>query len=110
MIDIEEETESGRKVASTILVPLQIGRYAHRFLNELTRVVCLEGAHRLPKVVRQRLATSAWSAFDAAYQRLLADTSGIGQRQAVQLLFDVKSLTQLLMPDVSDFALLHFVK
>uniref|UniRef100_A0A914UU69 Conserved oligomeric Golgi complex subunit 1 n=1 Tax=Plectus sambesii TaxID=2011161 RepID=A0A914UU69_9BILA len=99
VIDIEEETESGRKVASSILVPLQLSRYAHRFLNELTRVVSIEGAHRLPKVVRQRLAGSAWSAFDVAYQRLLSDTSGIGQRQAVQLLFDVKSLNQLLMPE-----------
>nr|XP_006811546.1 PREDICTED: conserved oligomeric Golgi complex subunit 1-like [Saccoglossus kowalevskii] len=101
-ISIEEETEDGNKVTSTIRLPVQASWYVQSVLYSLCEEFNRVGGHALPKSVIQEMITSISDDMLSAYERILDNTSKddkplpLTQSRALQLYFDVKYMSSLM--------------
>ncbi len=77
--------------AQLVHVPHQPTQHLHRFMHHLSQLVATECPHRLPKSVRQQLTKSTGQLIADVY----ATVTPVGQRQAIQLLFDVRLSMQV---------------
>lgn len=82
-----------------IHVPHQPSQHFHRFMHHLSQLIATECAHRLPKLVRQQLTRSTGNMLADVYSTV----TPVGQRQAIQLLFDVRLSIQVFGVSVSRF-------
>ncbi|XP_063970712.1 conserved oligomeric Golgi complex subunit 1-like [Lytechinus pictus] len=97
-IDIEEETEEGKKVSSKIRLPVQSSWYVQSLLYGLCEEINRIGGHALSRSIISQLVNTTSTGLLNAYQTMLderAKVKGDGhskltQPQALQLLFDVR--------------------
>jgi hypothetical protein len=108
---IDEESEAGGKVKSTILLPSQPSPFVMNFLCGLSAEVNVAGGHAIGRAVMAALAKRTFGGVAAAYAALLdaadADSGGgmsgsggdnaIGSEGFVQILFDVYFLADVLV-------------
>ncbi|XP_040438017.1 conserved oligomeric Golgi complex subunit 1 isoform X2 [Falco naumanni] len=103
-IEIQEETESGNSVTSKIRLPVQPSWYVQCLLFNLCQEVNRVGGHTLPKVTLQELLRTCMAEVLAAYEKLMeekqekkAGTFPVTQNRALQLLYDLRYLSIILM-------------
>ncbi|KFQ14692.1 Conserved oligomeric Golgi complex subunit 1, partial [Leptosomus discolor] len=102
-IEIQEETESGNSVTSTIRLPVQPSWYVQCLLFSLCQEVNRVGGHTLPKVTLQELLRLCMAEVLAAYEKLMeeqqekkAGAFPMTQNRALQLLYDLRYLSIIL--------------
>ncbi|XP_036366016.1 conserved oligomeric Golgi complex subunit 1 isoform X4 [Octopus sinensis] len=108
-VDIEEETETGERIKSTIRVPMQ----ASPFVQNLLYATCLEinrvFGHVMKRQVLQDMVTQIFDGVLDCYEHLLKnthtkhlpltpDTLALNQQRALQLLFDLKFIALIIPP------------
>lgn len=100
-IDIEEETEDGKKVKSTIRVPMQASWYVQTLLYNLCHDINKTGSHSIQYSVLSDLMQKLTDRILGSYESLLASSSdsglGLVQNRCLQLWFDVKFLMNVLL-------------
>ncbi|XP_032451954.1 conserved oligomeric Golgi complex subunit 1 isoform X1 [Nasonia vitripennis] len=94
---IEEEAEEGKRINSEILVPYQPAVHLQKFLafvcQDLNKVI----PHTIPKSILNVLINNvAVELFNYYYG--LSTSLDIRQKQAIQILFDVKYISLLMVP------------
>lgn len=102
-IEIEEETEEGRKVSSKIRLPVQSSWYVQSLLYGLCEEVNRIGGHALSRDVVSQLVKMTSSGLFRAYQAVIKErsvrgkgTAKLSQPQALQLLFDVRFIASIM--------------
>ncbi|XP_062072911.1 conserved oligomeric Golgi complex subunit 1 [Lepus europaeus] len=101
-LEIQEETESGGSITSTIRLPTQPSWYVQSFLFSLCQEINRVGGHALPKVTLQEMLKSCMVQVVAAYeqlsekQRKKEGAFPITQNRALQLLYDLRYLNLVL--------------
>ncbi|KAJ8304320.1 hypothetical protein KUTeg_017903 [Tegillarca granosa] len=108
-VDIQEETEDGKKISSKIKVPMQASWYVHSLLYYICQEINRVGGHALTRSVLQDLVYKISDGMMVLYENFIKDNrkkrdkSGVmfSQQRALQLLFDVKFLL-LIIPRKDD--------
>ncbi|ELU03987.1 hypothetical protein CAPTEDRAFT_219346 [Capitella teleta] len=101
-ISIEEETEEGEKVSSTIRVPMQASWYVQSLLYNLCEEINRIGGHSLSRANLQGLTEHLCEGLVQAYKRVLSEPEQdpsslpLTQTRTLQLLFDFRFLTMVL--------------
>ena len=99
-IEIEEETENGKKIKSSIRVPMQSSWYLQSTLYSVCEELNRIGGHALSCSISHALTVSLWGGVLDAYEKLLKNSKAsshvISQNRSLQLLFDLKLLANLL--------------
>ncbi|KAJ8688562.1 hypothetical protein QAD02_024357 [Eretmocerus hayati] len=94
---IEEQAEEGKSIKSEILVPhqptVQLQEFLASVCQDLNKVI----PHTIPKTVLNEVIDSVASESFTYYQGL-ATNLDLRQKQAIQLLFDVKYVGLLMVP------------
>ncbi|XP_011499095.1 PREDICTED: conserved oligomeric Golgi complex subunit 1 [Ceratosolen solmsi marchali] len=94
---IEEEAEEGKRIESEILVPYQPAVHLQKFLSAVCRDLNKALPHTIPKTVLNEIINSiVLELFDYYYS--LSTNLDIRQKQAIQILFDVKYISLLMVP------------
>ncbi|XP_015773605.1 PREDICTED: conserved oligomeric Golgi complex subunit 1-like isoform X1 [Acropora digitifera] len=97
-IKIEEESEDGKKVESVIRVPAQLSSYVTSLLFSLCQELNRIGAHALDRKLLHELVTSLSRGVLTSHEKLIQENKpSITQNQALQVLFDLKVLTAILV-------------
>ncbi|KAK2188068.1 hypothetical protein NP493_145g03017 [Ridgeia piscesae] len=108
-IEIEEETEEGTAMKSTIHVPMHASCHLHSLLYELCENINRVGAHATDRVTLGAMVTEISDGIVTAYETFLDDnqkasvTSGdtgydqltLTQNRALQMLFDLKFVMKI---------------
>eukprot|EP00057_Strongylocentrotus_purpuratus_P034541 XP_795647.3 PREDICTED: conserved oligomeric Golgi complex subunit 1 [Strongylocentrotus purpuratus] len=97
-IDIEEETEEGKKVSSKIRLPVQSSWYVQSLLYGLCEEINRIGGHALSRSVVSQLVNTTSTGLLRAYQSAIDERSKVKgeghskltQPRSLQLLFDVR--------------------
>uniref|UniRef100_A0A5F9DSB3 Conserved oligomeric Golgi complex subunit 1 n=1 Tax=Oryctolagus cuniculus TaxID=9986 RepID=A0A5F9DSB3_RABIT len=101
-LEIQEETESGGSITSTIRLPTQPSWYVQSFLFSLCQEINRVGGHALPKVTLQEMLRSCMAHVVAAYEQLAGEQQRkegafpVTQNRALQLLYDLRYLSLVL--------------
>ena len=97
-MEIEEETEDGKKIKSSIRVPMQASWYLQTMLYSLCEELNRIGGHALRRSISHALTLSLWSGVLDAYEKLLEKSKprALTQNRSLQLQFDIKLLANLL--------------
>lgn len=97
-IKIEEESEDGKKVESVIRVPAQLSSHVTSLLFSLCQELNRIGAHALDRKLLHELVTSLSRGVLTSHEKLIQENKpSITQNQALQVLFDLKVLTAILV-------------
>ncbi|XP_064649759.1 conserved oligomeric Golgi complex subunit 1-like [Lineus longissimus] len=103
-VQIQEETEDGKTIKSTIRVPMQASWYVHSLLYSICNEVNRVGGHALKRSVILGFMEKVSDGVLAAYETLTEstrvenpeeDTVPLTQNRALQLMFDVKFLSTI---------------
>lgn len=98
-IVIDEETEAGQKVHSSIHVPSQVSSYVTSLLFSLCEELNRVGGHALDRSILRELVRGLGDDVLACYEKLLErhykdkQNAGIDQNRALQAVFDFKFLS-----------------
>ncbi|XP_071095427.1 conserved oligomeric Golgi complex subunit 1-like isoform X2 [Haliotis cracherodii] len=103
-VDIQEETEEGKKHSSKIMVPMQPSWYLHSLLFKLCQDLNKVGGQALPRSVVQDLLHKMTDGIVNVYQdfvkggkrRVRKSGLPLTQQQALQSLFDIRYLLQII--------------
>lgn len=97
-IKIEEETEEGNKIESIIRVPSQVSSHVMSLLFSLCQELNRTGAHALQRALLKELVTSLADGVLLIHEQLVQKhKSTVTQNQALQILFDLRFVTTILM-------------
>ncbi|XP_071477310.1 conserved oligomeric Golgi complex subunit 1-like [Diadema antillarum] len=104
-IDIEEETEDGKKVSSKIRLPVQSSWYVQSLLYGLCEEINRVGGHALSSSLVSELVRATGDGLLHTYQTILKGKSPRGrdasrrltQPQALQLLFDIRFIGSIML-------------
>ncbi|CAL1607076.1 unnamed protein product [Knipowitschia caucasica] len=101
-LEIQEETESGRSITSTIRLPAQPSWFVQSLLFQLCVEVNRVGGQALPRTTLQELLQTCLSEVLRCYSQMRKDTQStdggqegacpMSQNRALQLLFDLRYL------------------
>ena len=95
---VNEESEAGKQVKSSVLLPSQPSSFISNFLCGVSTEINQAGGHTIGRGVLVQLARDLFAAIAAAYAALLdGNPEQIGQSGFVQILFDVSFLTDILV-------------
>jgi len=97
---IDEESEAGKQIKSTVLLPSQPSSFISNFLCGVSTEVNQAGGHTIGRDVLVRLARNLFAEIAGAYSAMLKDDNveeKVGQSGYVQILFDVSFLTDILV-------------
>ncbi|XP_028398941.1 conserved oligomeric Golgi complex subunit 1-like [Dendronephthya gigantea] len=97
-IVIDEETESGQKVHSSIYVPSQISSYVTSLLFSLCEEINRVGGHAIDRFILRDLVQGLSDNVLRSYEKLLdrhKDENVIDQNRALQTLFDFRFLSSV---------------
>ncbi|KAK7465202.1 hypothetical protein BaRGS_00037631 [Batillaria attramentaria] len=102
-VEIMEETEEGKKLASKIHVPMQASWYVHSTLFQLCQRFNKIGAHAFPRSVVREVLLKVLQGMIGAYESLLATRKKgsksalpLSQQEALQELFNVKYMLDIM--------------
>ncbi|XP_011304064.1 conserved oligomeric Golgi complex subunit 1 isoform X1 [Fopius arisanus] len=95
-VTIEEEGEEGRRIKSEILVPYQPSVSLQKFLAAVTRDLNKVIPHTIPKKVVNEFSGNVVGELFGYFEGALEGE--IRQKQAFQVLLDVKYVTMMLVP------------
>ncbi|XP_064607958.1 conserved oligomeric Golgi complex subunit 1-like [Liolophura sinensis] len=104
-VEIQEETEDGTSVKSTIRVPMQASWHLQSLLCALCQEINRVGGHAISRSILQDIVNQISDGIIGCYERLLPDgKSGkfgetylpFTQQRALQALFDVRFLLQII--------------
>ncbi|XP_077988897.1 conserved oligomeric Golgi complex subunit 1-like [Glandiceps talaboti] len=104
-ISIQEETEDGKTVTSTIRLPVQASWYVQSTLCKLCEEINRVGGHAIPRSAIQELITSTSDSMISTYVQIVeedkkgdrsSDDLPLTQPRALQFLFDVKFINTLM--------------
>uniref|UniRef100_A0A8C0XUN7 Conserved oligomeric Golgi complex subunit 1 n=1 Tax=Castor canadensis TaxID=51338 RepID=A0A8C0XUN7_CASCN len=108
-LEIQEETESGSSVTSTIRLPTQPSWYVQSFLFSLCQEINRVGGQALLKVTLQEMLKSCLVQVVAAYEKLSEEKQikkegafPMTQNRALQLLYDLRYLSIVLTTKVEE--------
>nr|XP_058952613.1 conserved oligomeric Golgi complex subunit 1-like [Pocillopora verrucosa] len=102
-IKIEEETEEGRKIESIIKVPSQVSSYVMSLLFSLCQELNRTGAHTVQRTLLKELVTSLALGVLSTHEKLVKEhKSSLTQNRALQILFDLRFITTILMGRAED--------
>ncbi|XP_043288617.1 conserved oligomeric Golgi complex subunit 1 isoform X2 [Venturia canescens] len=94
---IEEEAEEGKSIKSEIHVPYQPSVNLQKFLAAVSRDLTKIVPHTLPKKVMNEIIDNVASQLFDYYDEA-AQNPNLRQKQAFQVLFDIKYVTLLMVP------------
>ncbi|XP_022105215.1 conserved oligomeric Golgi complex subunit 1-like [Acanthaster planci] len=101
-IEIQEESEEGKKVTSKVQLPVQASWYVQTVLYSLCEEINRVGGHALSRSILSGLIQETSSGILALYKKHLdehrsqADRLALSQSQALQLLFDVRFVAAIM--------------
>ncbi|KAI8479572.1 Golgi transport complex subunit 1 [Branchiostoma belcheri] len=95
-IEIQEETEAGKSVQSKIRLPAQASWYVQSMLFLLCREVNRVGGHALSRCIIHDVVQQTCAGVLSAYEALLQDSATLPQARALQLVFDLRYITNML--------------
>ncbi|XP_035665798.1 conserved oligomeric Golgi complex subunit 1-like [Branchiostoma floridae] len=95
-MEIQEETEAGKSVQSKIRLPAQASWYVQSMLFLLCREVNRVGGHALSRSVIHEVVQQTCAGVLTAYEALLQDSATLPQARALQLVFDLRYITNML--------------
>ncbi|XP_063993601.1 conserved oligomeric Golgi complex subunit 1 isoform X2 [Diachasmimorpha longicaudata] len=95
-VTIEEEGEEGRRIKSEILVPYQPSVSVQKFLAAVTKDLNKVIPQTIPKKVMNEFSCNVVEALLGHYEGVLR--GNLKQKQAFQVLLDIKYVTMLLVP------------
>ncbi|XP_072039024.1 conserved oligomeric Golgi complex subunit 1-like [Amphiura filiformis] len=102
-IEIEEETEDGKKVSSKIRLPVQGSWYVQSLLYGLCEEINRVGGHALSRSAISNLVSNTSSGLVVLYEDLVKEKStegskrlAVSQSQALQMLFDLRFITVIM--------------
>ncbi|XP_019615207.1 PREDICTED: conserved oligomeric Golgi complex subunit 1-like [Branchiostoma belcheri] len=95
-IEIQEETEAGKSVQSKIRLPVQASWYVQSMLFLLCREVNRVGGHALSRCIIHDVVQQTCAGVLSAYEALLQDSATLPQARALQLVFDLRYITNML--------------
>ncbi|KAJ8028956.1 Conserved oligomeric Golgi complex subunit 1 [Holothuria leucospilota] len=99
-IEIQEETDDGKKVTSTILLPVQSSWYVQCLLFGLCEEISRIGGHALSRVTVSALIQDISQGLITCYQEHLKELQKgkdtLHQAQALQWVFDVRFFTSVM--------------
>ncbi|XP_023288595.1 conserved oligomeric Golgi complex subunit 1 isoform X2 [Orussus abietinus] len=95
-IMIEEEAEEGKRIKSEILVPYQPSVPLQKLLADVCRDLNLIIPHTIPKKILYKIIEDVVLIVFDYYQKM-SECTGLRQKQAFQVLFDVKYVTLLMV-------------
>ncbi|XP_043472746.1 conserved oligomeric Golgi complex subunit 1 isoform X1 [Leptopilina heterotoma] len=96
-VTIEEEAEEGKRIKSEILVPYQPSVHLQQYLSATCKDLNKIVPHSIPKIVlNQIIVKVVLSAID--YYEKLSANQELRQKLSIQILFDVKYVTLLMIP------------
>ncbi|XP_015110363.1 conserved oligomeric Golgi complex subunit 1 isoform X2 [Diachasma alloeum] len=95
-VTIEEEGEEGKRIKSEILVPYQPSVSLQKFLAAVTKDLNKVIPHTIPKKVVNEFSCNVVGEVFGYYEGVLR--GDLRQKQAFQVLLDVKYVTMLLVP------------
>ncbi|XP_048583380.1 conserved oligomeric Golgi complex subunit 1 isoform X2 [Nematostella vectensis] len=102
-LKIEEESESGQQVQSTIRVPMQVSTYITSLLFSLCQELNRIGAHALDRRLLQELVNILSERVLRLYERFTEKhRTSLAQNRALQAIFDVKFVTSILAGRTED--------
>merc|ERR1712048_541370 len=96
VVEIEEEGESGAKIESTIRVPCQVSFHLSSLLYRASEEIHRVGSHSLEKHSIHYLVRKVGSSIINSLKDWVSTTE-LFQNKALQMIFDLKFLTQLLL-------------
>ncbi|KAI0208087.1 Conserved oligomeric Golgi complex subunit 1 [Lamellibrachia satsuma] len=108
-IEIEEETEEGTSMKSTIHVPMHASSHLHSLLYELCENINRVGAHAIDRVTLGDMVTAVSDGIVTTYETFLDDSQKasvnsddsrhkqltLTQNRALQMLFDLKFVMKI---------------
>ncbi|XP_014207402.1 conserved oligomeric Golgi complex subunit 1 isoform X2 [Copidosoma floridanum] len=94
---IEEEAEEGKRIKSEILVPHQPAVHLQKFLASICQDLNKIIPHTMPRAILNEIINNIAAELLDYYDKLCVNP-GIRQKQAMQILFDVKYLSLLMVP------------
>ncbi|XP_066273879.1 conserved oligomeric Golgi complex subunit 1-like isoform X1 [Branchiostoma lanceolatum] len=95
-MEIQEETEAGKSVQSKIRLPAQASWYVQSMLFLLCREVNRVGGHALSRSIIHEVVQQTCAGVLTAYEALLQDSATLPQARALQLVFDLRYITNML--------------
>ncbi|XP_022785211.1 conserved oligomeric Golgi complex subunit 1-like isoform X1 [Stylophora pistillata] len=102
-IKIEEETEEGKKIESIIKVPSQVSSHLMSLLFNLCQELNRTGAHALQRTLLKELVSNLAHGVLSTHEKLVKEhKSSLTQNHALQILFDLRFVSTILMGRVED--------
>lgn len=95
-VTIEEEAEEGKRINSEILVPYQPSASLEVFLAEITKELNKTIPHTIPKKVFHEIIENIVQELFKYYEKV-SKSENLQQKQAFQLLLDIKYVTLLMV-------------
>lgn len=102
-VNIEEETEDGKKISSKIRVPMQASWYVQDLLYSLCREINRVGGHAVQRGTLQQLVFKVSDAVMKCFEEVIShskkndkDYLPLTQQRALQLIFDIKFILQII--------------
>ncbi|XP_071965469.1 conserved oligomeric Golgi complex subunit 1-like isoform X2 [Antedon mediterranea] len=98
-VDIEEETEEGKKISSKIRLPVQCSWYVQSLLFELCSEINRVGGHALSRITICKLVQSVTGGIMNTYKELLTSKElgvQLSQPRVIQLLFDLRFVYEIM--------------
>ncbi|KAL7304408.1 hypothetical protein TKK_0003206 [Trichogramma kaykai] len=98
-IKIEEEAEEGKKITSEISIPYYLTCHVDSYLSAVNADLNKVLPHTIPKAAKNEMINAVAGELLDYFSTLAGNESvKVRQRQAIQILFDVKYATLLMVP------------
>ncbi|XP_031572017.1 conserved oligomeric Golgi complex subunit 1-like [Actinia tenebrosa] len=95
-LKIQEESETGEKVQSTIRVPMQVSSFVTSLLFSLCQELNRIGAHALDRKILQELVDTLSDNILHLYEKLVEESeTSLPQNRSLQCLFDFKFISAI---------------
>ncbi|KAK3097887.1 hypothetical protein FSP39_014178 [Pinctada imbricata] len=102
-VDIQEETEDGKKISSKIRVPMQASWYIHSLLYKLCKEINRVGGHAVHRSTLQNIVHKVSDGIVSCYESVIQESRSknstaipLTQQRALQMLFDMKYVIQVI--------------
>ncbi|XP_078314563.1 conserved oligomeric Golgi complex subunit 1-like isoform X2 [Crassostrea virginica] len=102
-VNIEEETEDGRKISSKIRVPMQASWYVQDLLYSLCREINRVGGHAVQRGTLHQLVSKVSDEVVKCFEGVVSESKKkdkdglpLTQQRALQLIFDMKFILQII--------------
>ncbi|XP_065836451.1 conserved oligomeric Golgi complex subunit 1-like [Oscarella lobularis] len=96
-IRVREESEGGAEIESKIQLPFQVSGPVFSFLFALCQEIGRASSYSLEKSIKDELINTVYNEIVSRFERLRIDVGDdLTQRQAVQWMFDLRFVTELL--------------